>query len=119
MHLKCYKVCSINFKFWQENNTYKATLIVQHDKELIMPGDGAFDLLCDNNRKDNNGLEMFVFSIDSFFQFDSKVVILSFLFLLFITERDISFILLAQLFLVLKSLLFEKIAFVKISYLGL
>lgn len=45
-----------------ENNTYKATLIVQHDKELIMPGDGAFDLLCDNNRKDNNGLEMVAMS---------------------------------------------------------
>ena len=49
---------------WQEDDTYRATLILQHDKELIMPGDGAFDLQCDNRRRDSNGLELFVFSIN-------------------------------------------------------
>ncbi|XP_018569272.1 cuticlin-1 [Anoplophora glabripennis] len=31
----------------QENNIYSNVLILQHDKELILPGDAAFNLECD------------------------------------------------------------------------
>jgi len=35
-------------KIEHDDGVYRATLIVQHDKELIMPGDGAFALQCDS-----------------------------------------------------------------------
>jgi hypothetical protein len=33
-------------------------VILQHDKELIMPGDGAFALQCDLSSKDSKSFKM-------------------------------------------------------------
>jgi len=45
-------------KIQREDGIFRATLILQHDKELIMPGDGAFDLQCDNRYMDGNSIEL-------------------------------------------------------------
>ncbi|KAJ8940073.1 hypothetical protein NQ314_010907, partial [Rhamnusium bicolor] len=34
-----------------DGNVYANVLILQHDKELIMPGDAAFNLECDFNKQ--------------------------------------------------------------------
>ncbi|KAK2727072.1 hypothetical protein QYM36_007803 [Artemia franciscana] len=36
--------CNVKKK---DKNTYTVTLVIQNDKELIMPGDSAFKLVCD------------------------------------------------------------------------
>lgn len=41
-----------------------------------MPGDGAFDLQCDNRYMDGNSIELFVFSINSIFQLDVLLLLI-------------------------------------------
>lgn len=48
----------MKIEFQQEGDKYHVTLILQHDKELIMPGDGAFTLQCDLTSKDSKSLKM-------------------------------------------------------------
>ena len=56
---------------YQDNGIYTTTLIVQHDNELIMPGDGAFTLQCDFKSKDGRYSEKsvqlkFILSMSSY-----------------------------------------------------
>jgi len=54
-------------KIQTDEDGFKTTLIIQHDSELIMPGDGAFELQCHTQRSDNTGIQLLVRSIDSSF----------------------------------------------------
>lgn len=44
----------------QDGDKYQITVILQHDKQLIMPGDGAFALECDMKSQDNRTLKLYV-----------------------------------------------------------
>jgi len=41
----------------QENNIYSNVVVLQHDAELIMPGDTAFRIECDHSKSLQNALE--------------------------------------------------------------
>nr|ABU80629.1 zona pellucida-like domain-containing protein [Artemia franciscana] len=43
--------CNVKKK---DKNTYTVTLVIQNDKELIMPGDSAFKLVCDFRSREKN-----------------------------------------------------------------
>lgn len=37
----------LNFKFYQNGEKYSNVVVIQHDDELLTPGDAAFTLECD------------------------------------------------------------------------
>jgi hypothetical protein len=48
--LSLWKDCSECFSLIQDSDVYSNVVVVQHDDELIMPGDAAFTLECDFSR---------------------------------------------------------------------
>ncbi|XP_046655546.1 uncharacterized protein LOC124349085 isoform X1 [Daphnia pulicaria] len=49
-----YDQCNVE----DDGEKFQVTLILQHDKELIMPGDGAFALQCDLSAKDSKSFKV-------------------------------------------------------------